>query len=61
VADSDPARVPLGTDEEAAGARIETHDSTSPHPGEGIGDAWILIAFILVFALIVLVWGLVIH
>jgi hypothetical protein len=68
VAVSDPALAPLGTDEEAAGApselafrqaRVtEIRRWSSPADGRGIGGAWLLIAFILLFALIVLVWGL---
>jgi hypothetical protein len=69
VAFSDPALAPLGTDEEAAGAApseaaiaqaraMETRHWSSSAESRGIGGAWLLIGFILLFALVVLVWGL---
>jgi hypothetical protein len=69
VAVADPALAPLGTDEEAAGTppseaavaqahEFETQRGFAEPETPAIGDAWILIAFILLFALIVLIWGL---
>jgi hypothetical protein len=54
----DPALAPLGTDEEAAGTplapgaidaarRAERRGLVQPQPASSVGDAWILIGFIL--------------
>ncbi len=63
----DPASVPLGTDEEAAGTplaprdidaarRTERRDLHPPQPDSGPGHAWILIGFILALFAGMLAW-----
>jgi len=63
----DPASAPLGTDEEAAGTplapgdvdaarRVERRGLQQPQPDAGLGDAWILVGFILALFAGVLVW-----
>jgi hypothetical protein len=63
----DPASVPLGTDEEAAGTRLAPRDVAAarraerrglhpPQPDTGLGHAWILVGFILALFAGVLAW-----
>ena len=70
VAWPDPASAPLGTDEEAAGTRFvpngidavrraEWRGLHQPQSGTGLGDAWILVGFILALFAGLLVWFLV--
>jgi hypothetical protein len=65
----DPASVPLGTDDEAAGTSLsrdairtarESEQQGPSHapPEQGLGHAWILIGFILVLLAGVLVWAI---
>jgi hypothetical protein len=67
---SDPTLAPLGTDEEAAGTSLsrqtiaDAHREEDAHPiaipqRRGLGDAWILIGFVLMFAVAIIVWGLI--
>lgn len=67
VAWPDPALAPLGTDEEAAGTplayrdidvarRAERRGLAQPQPDSSVGDAWILIGFILALLAGVLGW-----
>jgi len=67
VAWPDPALAPLGTDEEAAGTplapgdiaaarRAERRGLVQPQPDSSVGDAWILIGFILALLAGVLGW-----
>ena len=64
----DPAAAPLGTDDEAAGfpptpeaiALALRHETSGPHdipPQRGLGHAWILVAFILLFAVALFAMG----
>ena len=67
---SDPTLAQLGTDEEAAGTSLsrqtiadarredDAHPIAIPHR-RGLGDAWILIGFVLMLAVTIIVWGLV--
>ncbi|HEX9321760.1 MAG TPA: hypothetical protein VF913_06515 [Xanthobacteraceae bacterium] len=63
----DPASVPLGTDEEAAGTplapgdldaarRAERRGFYQAQPDAGLGHAWILVGFILALFAGILVW-----
>ena len=70
AATSDPSLAQLGTDEEAAGTSLsrqtiadarrehDAHPIAVPHR-RGLGDAWILIGFVLMLAVTIIVWGLV--
>jgi hypothetical protein len=64
----DPAAAPLGTDDEAAGfppqpeaiALAYRHETSRPHeiqPQRGLGHAWILVAFIILFAVALFAMG----
>ncbi len=61
MSDFDPSSVPLGVDEEVGGTpastiraarKIERRHHLQPEPEQGLGDAWILIAFIVALGLI---------
>jgi hypothetical protein len=66
----DPAAVPLGADEEAAGAPVPPHavkaardmelarHRHTPRKKSGLGAAWILVCFVLVFAAGIMSWTL---
>ena len=65
----DPAAVPLGADEEAAGTPLshstesvahlrEAHITCDPPRSEGIGAAWILVGVVAVLGAGTLAWGL---
>ncbi len=65
----DPASVPLGTDDEAAGTSLsrdairaaresERQGPSHAPPEQGLGHAWILIGFILVLLAAVLIWAI---
>ncbi len=67
---SDPTLAQLGTDEEAAGTSLSRHTvaqarrEEDAHPiaithRRGLGHAWILIAFVVMFAATVIVWAMV--
>ncbi len=67
--DFDPSSVPMGVDEEVGGTspqtiraarKIERRGRPQPQSEQGLGDAWILIAFIVALGLIsvVAVWVL---
>jgi hypothetical protein len=60
----DPSSVPMGVDEEVGGTpastiraarKIERRGRPLPQPEQGVGDAWILIAFIVTLGLIFVV------
>lgn len=62
--DFDPSSVPMGVDEEVGGTppstikaarKIERRGHLQAQSEEGLGDAWILIAFIVVLGLIFVV------
>jgi len=62
--DFDPSSVPMGVDEEVgdtpastirAARKIEQRGRPLPQPEQGVGDAWILIAFIVALGLIFVV------
>ena len=62
--DFDPSSVPMGVDEEVGGTpastiraarKIERRGRPLPQPEQGVGDAWILIAFIVALGLIFVV------
>jgi hypothetical protein len=62
--DFDPSSVPMGVDEEVGGTppatiraarKIERRGRPQPQPEQGLGDAWILIGFIIVLGLIFVV------
>src|SRR5713101_4813383 len=64
MSDFDPSSVPLGVDEEVGGTpastiraarKIERRGRPLPQPEQGVGDAWILIAFIVALGLIFVV------
>jgi len=64
MSDFDPSSVPLGVDEEVGGTpastiraarKIERRHHLQPEPEQGLGDAWILIAFIVALGLIFVV------
>ena len=68
VAASDPASAPLGADDEAAGKpsgiRAVRHamllENARPHEGPehgGLGHAWILVVFTILFAAAIVIWG----
>jgi len=68
VSAPDPAMAPLGTDDEAAGTppspadialtrRLKNSRPTQPAPRTGLGQAWILIAFVIALALAIVAWG----
>jgi hypothetical protein len=67
---SDLAMAPLGTDEEAAGTPLtaqqiaETRRLEVSHPRrlshqQGLGPAWLLIGFIVIFSIVLIAWGMV--
>lgn len=70
VVAGDPAAAPLGTDEEAAGTPVpgsavdaareieRGRVAHAPRRNSGLGAAWVLIAFIIVFAVGILSWML---
>jgi ABC-type amino acid transport system permease subunit len=62
--DFDPSSVPMGVDGEVGGTpastiraarKIERRGRPLPQPVQGVGDAWILIAFIVALGLIFVV------
>ena len=64
MSDFNPSSVPLGVDEEVGGTpastiraarKIERRGRPLPQPEQGVGDAWILIAFIVALGLIFVV------
>jgi hypothetical protein len=64
MSDFDPCSVPMGVDEEVGGTpsgairaarRIERRGRPLPQSEQGVGDAWILIAFIVAVGLIFVV------
>jgi hypothetical protein len=70
VAVSDPAMAPPGTDEEAAGTPItrqqiaETGHLEISGPREtsqqrGLGHAWLLVGFVVIFSIVLVAWGIV--
>jgi hypothetical protein len=69
VEGSDPAAAPLGADEEAAGTPLppkvvstardlESQASNSPREKGTLGAAWVLIGFVVVFAIGISSWML---
>jgi hypothetical protein len=69
VAAPDPAMAPLGTDDEAAGTppsaaaiaesrRFETRHVSTHTEQNRLGSAWILIAFVVVFAMAIIAGAL---
>jgi hypothetical protein len=67
----DPAAAPLGTDDEAGGSspspdavaqsrRIEISRAPEVRPRRGLGHAWILVAFIILFGAAFIVWAVVV-
>jgi hypothetical protein len=72
VAGFDPTVAALGTDDEAAGKPPTAHQVASAHDREtmrphespdrpGLGHAWILIAFTMLFATAIVVWAIAMH
>jgi hypothetical protein len=70
VAVSDPAMAPLGTDEEAAGTpltvqqiaetrRLEVSCPREAAQTRGLGHAWLLVGFVVIFSLVLVAWGMV--
>jgi hypothetical protein len=70
LAASDPATAPLGTDEEAAGTpltvqqiaetrRLEVSHARQLSQQRGLGPAWLLIGFIVIFSIVLIIWGMV--
>jgi hypothetical protein len=70
VAGLDPATAPLGTDEEAAGTpltaqqvaetrRLELSRPRGVAQTHGLGHAWLLVGFIVIFSIVLVAWGMV--